>query len=74
MRQSLYEDYIAWRACVFSARARELQEARPRVAMMPMSEALMRGERTTGMRRVTHKWVENGVTYTVTKWVARGSK
>lgn len=66
-----YEQYLAWR----SKRNRELvaaiQKARPKVAMMPMYEALQRGEGLR-MRRVKLTRVENGVTYTVTKWIPYG--
>lgn len=69
---TVYKHYLAWR----SKRNRELvaaiQNARPKVAMMPLSEALQRGAGSTRTRRVKLTRVEDGVTYTVTKWVPYG--
>ena len=63
-----YEVYVAWRAQRNREMVAAIQKARPRVEMMPISEALQRGEGTR-MRRVKLTRVENGVTYTVTKWI-----
>lgn len=70
---AVYEHYLAWRVKRNRELATAIRKARPRVAMMPIAEALLRGEGRR-MRRVKLTRVEDGVTYTVTKWIPYGQK